>query len=264
MGHPYYFIVDTGAARTIVDAQIARRLELRNDGSPRAFWTLGCKVSMQPVAVPNWRIGKASVSATTIFTQRLLISHAFPRFPFAGLLGSDFLSRSGSVSIDLARRQLILGGSTRPGTSGHTVPIKILRVAGGVLATTQLELDHRRAEFLVDTGAEISMIDSMAPTHLRLQDTGPSTSITGAVCRSTATPVLVHRWSFAGLRLPQAVMGRGTEVLPERVLREGIVGIVGMATLARFGALTIDYSHARMSLRGTGGLMPPLERATIQ
>jgi hypothetical protein len=48
------------------------------------------------------------------------------------------------------------------------------------------------------------------------------------------------------------VIGRATKLLPERVLRGGIVGIVGMATLARLGALTIDYSNARMILSGTG------------
>lgn len=63
--------------------------------------------------------------------------------------------------------------------------------------------------------------------------------------------MLVHAWSLAVLHLPQAVIGRVSEVLPERALREGIVGILDMATLARFGAVTIDYSHARMVPGGT-------------
>jgi predicted aspartyl protease len=250
--HPYYFIVDTGAARTIIDAQVARRLGLRDDGSPREFWTVGCEVSAQPVALPSWRLGDASFSTATVFTQRLLIPRALSRFPVAGLLGSDFLSRSGTVTIDLTHRRLILGRSTRADTAGHAVPIKLLRLAGGTLATTQVEFDHHRAGFLLDTGAVISVIDSNAAARLRLRAVGPRMSITGAACRSTATPVLVHGWSIAALHLPPAVIGRVTEVLPERVLREGVVGIVGMATLARFGALTIDYSHARMILGGTG------------
>ena len=96
------------------------------------------------------------------------------------------------------------------------------------------------------------MSDSTAAARLRLRAVGPRTRITGAVCRSTATPVLVHGWSIAVLHLPQAVIGRATKLLPERVLRGGIVGIVGMATLDRLGALTIDYSNARMILSGTG------------
>ncbi len=144
-GHPYDLIVDTDAARTIIDAQVARRLGLRDDGPPREFWTLGCEVSAQPVALPSWRLGDTSFSTTTVFTQRLLIPRAFSRAPLAGLLGSDFLCRSGTVTIDLTQRQLILGASTRTGTGGHAVPIKILRLAGGIWATTPVELDHHRA-----------------------------------------------------------------------------------------------------------------------
>jgi predicted aspartyl protease len=251
-GHPYDFIVDTGAARTFIDARVASRLGLRDGGSPREFWTLGCQVSAQPVALRSWRLGDASFSTTTVFTQRLLIPRVLSRFPVAGLLGSDFLSRWGKVTIDLTHRRLILGGSTRTGTGGHAVPIKILRLAGGTWATTQVELDHHRSRFLVDTGAAISVIDSSAAARLRLQAAGPRVSVTGAVCRSTVTPVLVHGWSIAVLHIPRAVIGRASEVLPERVLREGIVGIVGMATLSRFGVLTIDYSHARMILGGSG------------
>ncbi|MGO9974200.1 MAG: retroviral-like aspartic protease family protein [Solirubrobacteraceae bacterium] len=191
-----------------------------------------------------------------------IFPRAFSRVPLAGLLGSDFLSRSGRVTIDLTQRQLILGASTRTGAGGHAIPIKILRLAGGTLATTQVELDHHQVRFIIDTGAAISLIDSSAAARLRLQAVGPRTSIAGAVCRSTATPVLVHGWSIAVLHLPQAVIGRAAEVLRERVLREGIVGIVGMATLARFGALTIDYSHARMILgeRGIDSRHPSEQR----
>jgi predicted aspartyl protease len=251
-GHAYEFVVDTGAARTIIDARVARRLGLRDDGSPRKFATLGCEVSAQPVALPSWRLGSASFPATTVFSQRLLIPRVFSRLPLGGFLGSDFLSRFGTVTIDLTHRQLILGGGTHSGTGGHAVPIKILRLAGGTLATTHVELDHHQAGFVVDTGAASSVIDSRAATRLRLHAVGRRTSITGAVCRSTATPVFVHGWNFAVLRLPQTVIVRVTGLLPERVAREGVVGILGMATLARFGALTIDYSHATMILGGTG------------
>jgi predicted aspartyl protease len=251
--HPYYFVVDTGAASTVIDARVASRLGLRDDGSPRRSAPLGCKVSAQPVALPRWRLGNASFPASTVLTQRLLIPSALPHLPLAGLLGSDFLSRSGAVTIDLAHRRLILGGSTRLDRGGHAVRIKILRFTqGGRGVTTRVDLDRHRAWFVVDTGASVSAVDAQAAAARRLQAVGPKVGVTGAVCHRTATPVLVHSWSVAGLRFSNAVIGRASELLPQRVVREGVIGIVGMATLARFGVLTIDYSHARMILGGSG------------
>lgn len=248
-GHRYYFVVDTGAARTFLDARVARKLGLRDAGSPREFATLGCEVSAQPVALASWRLGNASMPAMTVFTHTLLIARAFPRISLAGLLGSDFLARFGAVTIDFTRRRLVLGGGTR--TGGATVPMNVVRRDGGVLATSRVAFDGRRARFLIDTGAAISVIDSSAAARLGLQAVGRSTRVAGAVCRGIVTPVLVHGWSFASEHLRRGVIGRSADVLPSTALRAGIVGVVGMATLARFGAVTIDYTHGRMVLGGT-------------
>ncbi len=71
-GHLYYLLVDTGAASTIIDTRVARKLGLRDKGSPREFASLGCKVLAQPVALLRWRLGDVTLPATTVFTQRLL------------------------------------------------------------------------------------------------------------------------------------------------------------------------------------------------
>jgi predicted aspartyl protease len=252
-GHPYDFVVDTGAVRTVIDAQVAKKLGLRGDGSPRQFWTLGCPVSAQPVAVPALRLGDASFSGTTVFTRRLRLPRAPSRFRVAGVLGSDFLSRFGAVTVDLTHRRLILGASISPGPRDDVVGIRLVRAVGGAWITTRVGLDHRHAGFIVDTGAAFSMIDSTAAARLRLRAVGPRTRITGAVCTTAATLVAVHDWRFADLDLPHGFIVRAKRALPDRLLRKGVVGIVGMATLARFGTLTIDYPHARMILGDKAG-----------
>jgi predicted aspartyl protease len=248
-GHLYYFLVDTGAERTIIDAPVARRLGLRAHGSPREFAPLGCRVRGQPVLLRDWRLGDTPLPAITAFSHKLLTPPSFSRLPFGGLLGSDVLSRFKTVTIDFTHRRLTL--RSKPPTSGRAVPIAILRRAGSVLATTQVDLDNHSAQFVVDTGAETSLIDSAAAAQLRLAPAGPSENGEGAVCRVAVTPVFVRRWSVADLRIPRAVIGRVPVVVGENYLNRRIAGIVGTSTLARRGTLTIDFPHSRMTLGGT-------------
>jgi hypothetical protein len=48
------------------------------------------------------------------------------------------------------------------------------------------------------------------------------------------------------------VIARAPHLLPASFVRAGISGIVGTATLARFGKLTIDYARSTMILGGSG------------
>ncbi|MGZ4196551.1 MAG: aspartyl protease family protein [Solirubrobacteraceae bacterium] len=250
-GHLYYFLVDMGAERTIIDAPVAKKLGLRDDGAPREFSPFGCSVRVQPVSLRNWGLGKVPLPAITAFTHKLLTPRAFSRLPFEGLLGSDLLSRFGTVAIDFAHRRLTLRG--KPPTDGRAVPITILRRTGSVLATTQVDFDNHSARFVIDTGAQISVIDSTAAARLRLASAGLRQSGAGAVCRVAVTPVFARHWSIAGLRVPKAAIGRVPVVLPKKYLNARIVGIVGTSTLARRGTLTIDFAHSRMILGGTTG-----------
>ncbi len=250
-GQPYYFIVDTGAARTIIDSSIASRLRLRNDGSRQVFSTFGCDIVGQPVALPRWRLGNVALPASTVFSQRLLLPGSVSGLPVGGLFGADLLSHFGAVSVDFTHRRLTLAAK-RP-IGGRAVSLTVLRSAGAVGAVTGVRFDGRRARFLVDTGAPISFIDSAAPGASRLRAVGPSTSLAGAACNGAATPVLVHKWGLPGLSLRNGVIGRAPHLLPAGFLHAGISGVLGTATLARFGDLTIDYAHSRMILGGTPG-----------
>jgi hypothetical protein len=147
-GHLYYFLVDTGAARTFIDAPVARKLGLRDVGAPREFAPLGCKVLARPVSLRNWRLGDVPLAPITAFTHKLL-APGVSRLPFGGLLGSDVLSRFGTVTIDFARRRLILRGKAP--TCGRATPITVVRQAGSVLATTEVGLDSHSARFVIDT-----------------------------------------------------------------------------------------------------------------
>jgi predicted aspartyl protease len=248
-GHLYYFLVDTGAERTIIDAPVAKKLGLRDDGAPREFAPLGCRVRGQPVSVRNWRLRDVPLPVITAFTHKLLRPPGISRLPFGGLLGSDVLSRFGTVTIDFTHRRHMLRGKAP--TGGRATPITVVRQAGSVLATTQVGLDSHSARFVIDTGADTSIIDSTAAARLGLAPAGPRQSGAGAVCRVAVTPVLVRQWSIAGLRVPEAVIARVPVVVPKKYLNARIDGIVGTSTLARRGTLTIDFAHSQLVLGGT-------------
>jgi predicted aspartyl protease len=246
MGHHYVFVVDTGAARTVIRAPVAHTLGLRDDGPPQEFFPLGCRVSSQPVALSNWRLGNTSLRPIAAITQPLLAAYSFRHAQFGGLLGSDSLSRFGTATIDFTDRRLTLGGN--PPTGGRAVPITVLRHAGAVLATTQVTVDNHRLRFLVDTGSASSLIDSAVADRLGLRTAGHSGTIAGAVCRRNATPIWVHRWSFAGLHRRNVTITRIRDLLPEGYVKHGIVGVLGTATLARLGTVTIDFTRSDMIL----------------
>jgi predicted aspartyl protease len=249
--HPYYFVVDTGAAGTIIDTPVAKALGLRDNGAARDFFAIGCRISSPPVALRGWRLGAVALPPGTAFTQPLELPRDIAGVPVAGLLGSAFFARFGSVTIDFARRRLVLGARTLAG--GTTVAVNVIRRAGLVEVATQVVLNGHRARLLVDTGAPYSLIDASTASQLRLPVEGPSAVLTGAVagCHAASPPVRVRRWTVAGVQIAGAIISRVNGLLPRRYLRLGIVGFLGTSTLSRRATLTINYADATMNLGGT-------------
>jgi len=98
-------LVDTGATVTVINRTAARRLHLRTVGKPHEFCGLtGCALARR-VRVSNWNVDGVPLPTVVVSSSPIagLNSHPF------GLLGSDVLSRFGSVTINYAGKQLILG-----------------------------------------------------------------------------------------------------------------------------------------------------------
>lgn len=246
VGRPYYFAIDTGASQTVLEPQVVESLALRKNGAPREVAPLGCNVSVQPIALRRWRLGRVSLPASTVYASRVLVPKGFPA-PFGGLLSPVLLSQFGSMTIDYTSHRLLLGAGAPIG--GDTVAIRIYRLFG-IESTVKTRFDGRVSRFLVDTGASFSAIDSLAATQLRLPVVGRAITADGAVCRKRVVPVEVRGWSVAGVNYQRAIIARITNVLPVTYRKAGITGVVGSPTLSRRGTLTIDYTHATMNVGG--------------
>lgn len=101
---PYLFLLDTGASQTVIDWQLANRLNLPVAGR---FGT-GTAAVMPPtlIQIADWRIGDVDLAPTTVATADL--SDLGLGVRVEGILGADVLNRFGAVTVDLRQGQLTI------------------------------------------------------------------------------------------------------------------------------------------------------------
>ena len=99
-------LIDTGATVTVINTTAARRLHLKTVGKRHKFCGVtGCALARR-VRVSNWNVGGVVPLPTVVVSSSPIAG--LNAHPF-GLLGSDVLSRFGSVTIDYAAKELVLG-----------------------------------------------------------------------------------------------------------------------------------------------------------
>ena len=104
-GHAFPFLIDTGASVTLVNPALARRLHLRTVGKPHKFCGVTGCASARRVRLSNWSIGGQPLPPILASSSPIAGTGGFG----FGLLGSDVLSRFGSVTIDYHDKLLTLG-----------------------------------------------------------------------------------------------------------------------------------------------------------
>lgn len=112
-GHgPFMFAVDTGASRSLVDAQVARELGVRRSGSTQPVAGVSTVRRDTMVRVRSWSVGGVALPSATILEANLPFGNAAGGVQ--GLLGSDMLSRFDIVTIDYAHQLLRLHRRAAP------------------------------------------------------------------------------------------------------------------------------------------------------
>lgn len=248
-GHPYLFLVDTGALRTQVDSAAARTLRLRHRGPATKESSL-CRVSTQPVELADWKLGDTALPARTVGATRTAFSNVrYKGIPFGGSLGSDVLSQLGQMTLDLAAKRITVGGRSPRG--GRTVPLKIGRADGEVAVVVAGTISDKPVGLLVDTGAGRTLLDPQAVKRLGLSAAGPTRTTHTAFCsKSTITPVRIAHWTVGGVPLASTIaISSPIPVLQQS--RGKVFGLLGLDVLYRFHTVTIDYTDGRMVLGGT-------------
>jgi hypothetical protein len=103
---PFTFALDTGAARSLVDSQLAAKLHVPKTGSKGKVGGVAGVTKATMIKVRSWSAGPVKLPRTTIVMSNLPFGNAYTGIQ--GLLGSDMLSRFDVVTIDYGKEQLRL------------------------------------------------------------------------------------------------------------------------------------------------------------
>ena len=178
---PFPFLIDSGSALSVVDAQLSRRFHLRQLAAPERAAGIGCSTTVVPRQMSSWSVGGLTLK------PQVVLSTAVPNLdasePLAGVIGSDVLSRFGSVRIDYRARTMSLGttASASPTKNGvlqgpTSVPtpaqflagvrvdaaLTVVSSQGGVGVEAPIRFNSAGTHlFIVDTGAEVSMVSPL-------------------------------------------------------------------------------------------------------
>ncbi len=253
-GAPRWFLVDTGANRSALDAGVARALGLPDEGGTTVEGTGGV-VEVSSTTVPRFRLGPvtARLSPTVSDLSGLLGPEGAP---VAGILGSDLFGAR-VLTFDFERNRLALStageAAATAATCGRSAPMGddngIPRVTG--------ELDGRPVELRYDSGAGLFddphvWINLSQPQHaavLNGRDPGEPLQVLGGSGTGGSVRLPVHaagRFRLGGIEWaePRLIIQppQGYFARPEAV------GFIGNAAFRPFGLVVVDYPGGRLTV----------------
>lgn len=257
-GEPRWFLVDTGANRSALDAGVAQALGLPDEGGTTVEGSGGV-VEAASTTVPRFTLGPVTTRLSPTVSD--LSGLAGPEgAPVAGILGSDLFGDR-VLTLDFERGRLALApASEASATAAACGRRAAMRDDNGIPRVTG-ELDGRSIELRYDSGASLFddphlWINLSQPQHeavLGGREPGPPLQVLGGSGTGGAVRLPVYAGErfrlggieWAGPRLivqpPQGYFAR-----PEAV------GFLGNAAFRPFGLVVIDYP-------GGGLIVPPAD-----
>jgi predicted aspartyl protease len=248
---PYAFLIDSGTAPSVIDINLARRLDIPVSNRPAH----GVDITSQPihvypatlqnVALGTMRIARIQAVAANIsaFTTRL-------KTPVAGVLGGSFFD--GRVTrIDYHCRTISVattGGSGKP-------TVRVTKDPLGYIYTDDAWIGKQRVRAMFDTGnSGTIVVTGTGIAHLHLQNAAR----TGKIAESYGYLGLVQQTegTLRDVRIGNLALG----TMPARFLpvaSDQLDVNFGNRTFERF-IIALDY------VRGTLTLSPPRACATAR
>jgi predicted aspartyl protease len=255
---PFSFLIDTGSSRSVIDTALARRFHLRPVAPPEQAAGIGCATTVTPDQVSSW-----SLDGVALRGQELLAASvpSLGRLPLAGVIGSDLLSRFGSIRLDYRTRTIDLdrpesSTSTTSPAVGTTIgptpaekgsagaidtPLRVVAQGGAVAAYASISFGPSGpVPFVVDTGAAISAVSSSLVSSLHLAKTQQSVALAAFGCPVRASEVRTGAWKVGATPMPAQTMA----TLPASGIK--VNGLLGSDVFFRYGTVIVDYRDSRL------------------
>ncbi len=103
---PFRFALDTGASNSVIDTRVAQQLNLPTTPAVGQVTGVASSERAQLARVDQWQVGDVQLPPANVVV--LDLAQGSSGISFAGLLGSDMLSRYGSVLVDYDGKHLVL------------------------------------------------------------------------------------------------------------------------------------------------------------
>lgn len=261
---PVDFIVDTGAERTVISGDLAKRLSLEAGPELRLATITG------PTVAPSFYIEELSLKSHTV---EGIEAPALERGNLGGngLLGIDSLEDS-KVFLDFRTQHLEVLPSAigkRPGKLEQGMIVVSAKKRAGRMILSSAEVDGVRVDIILDTGAQASMgnmalRDRLRRRHLRF-DFVPVTmkSVTGKELAGDFSQIKeIKIGSFNVANLP--VTFADNYAFHALKLNDRPAILFGMDALKLFDRVVIDFGNRRVAFDlPRGARNEPLSRLAL-
>jgi predicted aspartyl protease len=248
---PYRFLVDTGAERTIISRELARRLSLE-DGKGAVLHSVIGVNDVSTVFIPHLQVSNNIISV--VDAPALAASN----IGADGMLGIDSL-RSQRVLFDFKTNSMSITPSNRRAEKldGQTIVVRA-RARQGRLIFTQAQIDGQQVTVIVDTGSQVTIGNvalQRALTKQRLLSApSPVTieSVTGE--KLTARAAEIKRLELGEVRIEDlAVAFADAHIFKQLDLKNKPALLLGMNAMRAFDRISIDFQSkkVRFVLPGT-------------
>lgn len=257
---PFRFVVDTGAERTVVSHELARRLQLTPGRDVRLTAMTGTS-SVGTVMVPSISVGEPPRLKPDGRIEAPALAAA--DLGALGILGLDTLQGQ-KVTIDFDRQVMTIAPSVRRRTPAPATDEIVVRARSvfGQLVVTDARYKGQPVRVILDTGSVVSMGNAALRRRLARADARRDTpieliSVTGD--RLAAGYTQIGRVSLGNVtfeNLPVAF----ADVAPFE--RFGLIDrpamLLGMDALRMFRRVDIDFANREVRLR-----LPRDSRSTL-
>ena len=260
---PSWFILDTGAATSMIDVRLAERLGLKVQGKLEGRRAGDSSIDVGFVKNVFFAFPGVELANQITGTIQLQTSDALLGRTISGLLGYDFFSRF-VVEIDYTAKTINLYDPKRYQYrgNGESIPITVDGNLPYVRAKITLtEPDTLQGKFLVDTGTTYllelnrSFIERnklLAQIHQTIQPSSSARSQDEQVLLVGGKRLQVGRFIIKNPVMRLSKVTSGVEANPDQD------GIIGGELLRRF-KVTLDYSRNRLMLEPNTHFDEPIE-----